>query len=158
MSNIEAGRLFEREMLAVCQTGWNGHSYVSFQQALWLVENNQPWDPTDPSTRAAEDLHCQVALALGLEDFTELSFLSALGSPLDLFHGVDGLFEWKGGIVTIDLTVDPNKVNYKADLSSNQIRYRSDVIIRPEDENDNWQSAGRRIASLLQTRKGAYAA
>lgn len=95
------GRLFEYEVLAVCQAPWDGHSYVPFQKALRLVKTHQPWDPTDPSTRAGEDLHCQVALALGLEDFSELSFFSALGSPLDLFHGIDAVFEWKGRVMTI---------------------------------------------------------
>ncbi len=139
------GRLFEQEVLAICQVNWDG-SYVPFQNALMLVRENQPWDPRDPSTRAGEDLHCQVALALGLEDFSELSFLSALGSPLDFFHGVDGLFEWQGRVVTVDLTTNPHKDSYKADF-----------ILRPEDEDDSWQSVAMKIASRLQTR-GAYAA
>lgn len=146
LGNGYTGKLFEDEVLAICQTNWDGHSYVPFQRALWLVRQNQPWDPTDPSTRAGEDLHCQVALALGLEDFVELSFLSALGTPLDLFHGVDAVFEWRGVVVTVDLTTNPHKDSYKADL-----------ILHPEDENDDWQEAGAKIARLLQI-KGACVA
>lgn len=145
-SNGLTGRLFEQEVLVVCQTGWDGHSYVPFQQALWLVRTHQPWDPTDPSTRQGEDLHCQVAIALGMENFTELSLLTALGTALDVFHGIDAVFEWRGRMVTIDLTTNPHKDSYKADL-----------ILRPEDEDDDWQSAAQEIARRLQS-KGACAA
>lgn len=146
MSNGLTGRLFEYEVLAICHTSWDGHTYMPFQQSLRLIRENQPWDPTDPSTRQGEDLHCRVALALGLEDFSELSLLSAIGTPLDLFHGVDAVFQWKGRIVTVDLTTNPYKDSYRAD-----------VILRPEDESDSWQSAASEIARRLQS-KGAYAA
>lgn len=144
--NGYTGRIFEYEVLAVCHTSWDGHSYVSFRQSLWLVKQNQPWDPTDPSTKEGEDLHCQVALALGIEDFSELSLFTAIGTPLDVFHGIDAVFEWQGRVVTIDLTTNPHKDSYKADL-----------ILRPNDEEDNWRSAAIQIASRLQP-KGACAA
>lgn len=143
------GRLFEEEFFAVCQgPWWDGHSYVPFRKALWLVETHQPegWNPSEPSTRAARDLHCQVAIALDLEDFAELSLFTALHSPLDLFHGTDGVIEWRGKVVTVDLTTNPHKDSYKAD-----------IILHPEDEGDDWREAGVKIARLLQN-KGAYAA
>jgi hypothetical protein len=37
-------------------------------------------------------------------------------SALDVFHGVDGFFEFRGVVVTIDVTINPNKVCGKADL------------------------------------------
>ena len=140
------GKLFEQEVLATCQVSWDGHSYVPFQKALRLVRENQPWDPTDPSKRAGEDLHAQVAIALELDDFSELSFLSALGTPLDFFHGIDALFEWRGRVVTIDLTTNPHKDSYKADL-----------IIRPEDGDDQWQSVAIEIANCLRIKSACAA-
>ncbi len=136
------GRLFEKEVLATCLLHWKqGQAYDGFQKSMWLVMMCQPWDPSDPSTRAGNDLHCQVALALGLEDWGELRFFSALGSPLDRFHGIDGFFEWRGTVVSIDLTTDPKKVEYKAD-----------IVIHDTDEDDSWMTIAGEIAHLLRRR------
>ncbi|MDO8470711.1 MAG: hypothetical protein Q7S63_01915 [bacterium] len=141
------GRLFEEDVLAECLFQWKaGQAYTPFRQSMRLVRQNQPWDPTDPSTRDGNDLHCQVALALGLEDWSDLQFLTALHSPLDHWHGIDGLFEWQGCVVTIDLTCDHGKEEYKAD-----------VIIYPEDSDDQWKLAAHRIAEKF-TQQGALAA
>ena len=114
MSNGYTGRLFEEEVLGHCGGSWSG--YMTYHQSLDFVKNNQIWDPTDPSSRTANDLHSHVALELGLEDWSELKFYSALKTPLDLFHGVDGFFEFRGTVVTIDVTININKQKYKADL------------------------------------------
>ena len=143
------GRLFEEEVLAICLFRWNeAQPYISFEKSLRLVQMCQPWDPSDPSTRAGNDLHCQVALALGLEDWGELQFFSALGSPLDRFHGIDGFFQWRGTVVSIDLTIDPQKVKYKAD-----------IVVHESDQNDSWATIGRQIADLFRqkTARGVFA-
>lgn len=148
--NGYTGRLFEEEVLKTCLFQWNGTmEYVPFRKSMRLVMMCQPWDPSDPSTRAGNDLHCQVAMALGLEDWGQLRFFSALGSPLDRWHGVDGFFEWRGTVVTIDLTIDPTKVGYKADM-----------VVHESDQEDSWASIGERIADLFRqkTAQGAFAA
>lgn len=113
------GHLFETEVLGECKVQWKG--YMSFKKSMELVRSHQSCDPTDPSPRQANNLHARVAIALGLEDWSELRLYSALGSPLDILHGVDGFFEFRGHTVTIDLTINPNKDCHKADL-----------IVRPE--------------------------
>src|SRR3990167_10601589 len=123
------GRLFEEEVLLRCHFSWKG--YVPFRESVRLVEANQPWDPADPSTRGASDLHTQVAMALELEDWGELRLFSALKTPLDVFHGIDAFFEWRGRVVTLDLTSNQKKDEYKADL-----------MIRPEDSDDDWCRIG----------------
>lgn len=141
------GRLFEEEVLEICLFRWEqGQAYVPFRKSMRLVMMCQPWDPSDPSTRAGNDLHCQVAMALGLEEWAELRFFSALGSPLDRWHGIDGLFEWRGKVVTIDLTCDHGKEVYKAD-----------VIIHPEDFEDQGQQIAQEIARQFH-KQGALAA
>ena len=137
------GRLFEEEVLLRCHFSWKG--YVPFRESERLVEANQPWDPADPSTRGASDLHTQVAMALELENWDELRLFSALKTPLDVFHGIDAFFEWQGWVVTLDLTCDPHKENCKADF-----------MIRPEDSDDDWKHVGCEIARLLK--QGAFAA
>ncbi len=137
------GRLFEEEVLLKCHFSWKG--YIPFRESVRLVEANQPWNPADPSTRGASDLHTQVAMALELENWDELRLFSALRTPLDIFHGVDAFFEWQGRVVTLDLTCNQKKDGYKADL-----------MIRPEDSDDDWNRVGHSIATLLQ--RGALAA
>ena len=80
---------------------------------------HQPWDPSDPEPRFASDLHASVALALGLDDWSTLKFFTAVGSALDHFHGVDCFFVFKGKIVTIDVTVNSEKLIGKADMVLN---------------------------------------
>jgi hypothetical protein len=108
------GHLFEEEVLGTCRVEW--HGYMTFHKSMDLVRSHQPCDPTDPSPRQANNFHARVAMAMGLEDWSELKLYSALGTPLDYLHGIDGFFEFKGRVVTFDLTINPNKDEYKADI------------------------------------------
>jgi len=136
MSNGMTGKLFEWEVLGPCIVTVSG--YLPYLDAMALARKSQPWDPTDPETRAGSDIHASVALALGLDDWFELALYTALNSPLDLFHGVDGWFEFNGRIVTLDLTRNPTKTSSNAD------------IIIQESELDDLVSLGKRIANMLQ--------
>ena len=136
MSNGMTGKLFEWEVLGPCLVTVSG--YLPYMDAMALAREFQPWDPTDPENRAGSDLHANVALALGLDDWFELSLYTAVNSPLDLFHGVDGWFEFNGRIVTLDLTRNPTKTSSNAD------------IIIQESELDDLVSLGKRIANMLQ--------
>lgn len=112
------GTEVEEEVVGRALVSWNGQ-YVPFHQSLRLVKAHQPWEPTDPEPRFASDLHATVAEALKLENYNELEFYTAVGSPLDFYHGVDCFFCFKGMIVTIDLTIDSSKQEAKADLVVN---------------------------------------
>jgi len=56
-----------------------------------------------------------VCVELGVEEWSEVALYTAVGSPLDRFHGIDAFFEFHGTIVSIDLTVG-RKGSHKADL------------------------------------------
>lgn len=96
--------------------------YVPYKQAMAMVKELQPFDPADPEPRFANDLHATVAEKLQLEDYSQLKFYTAVSKThLDVFHGVDGLFEFRYGsghadtvTVTLDLTTRP-KDSWKAD-------------------------------------------
>ncbi len=120
------GTEVEEEVIGHALVSWNGQ-YVPFHQSLRAVKSHQPWDPSDPEPRFASDLHASVALALGLDDWSGLEFYTAVGSPLDFFHGVDCFFCFKGKIVTIDLTINSSKQVAKADLVVN-CSYRDAAI------------------------------
>ena len=111
------GRMLEADVLVSCRKDEGWDKYMKFNEALNWVKDHQPprWDPTDPETRIANDLHALVAEELGLDDYLGLLFYTAVGSPLDRFHGIDGFFECGGKRVTIDVTQNPNKTTYKAD-------------------------------------------
>lgn len=114
------GHLFEREVVGQCLALSDG-SYVSYRQAEQMVLRSQPWDPSDPGTRVGNDLHAQIALALGIDDWSRLGLFTAIGSPLDQFHGVDAIIVLRTDRgckkVTVDLTTNPTKGEYKATIT-----------------------------------------
>ncbi len=116
--NGYTGRLFEEEILGRCRGEWNGEAFWTFQSSIRFAAKNQPrgWDPTDPPLRSANDLHASVALALGLDNWEELRLFSAIGTPADLFYGTDGFFVFRGKVVTLDVTINPHKEDWKADV------------------------------------------
>lgn len=137
------GRLFEAEVLGEIMVVARSREYRSYTAALAEVRQAQPWEPTDPRPRLASDLHASVCEALGVENYSEVALYTAVGSALDFFHGVDAFVEWRGEIVTIDLTVNPYKVRHKAD-----------VIVGPVDFESNLEATARTIADRLMERLG----
>lgn len=92
--------------------------YLSFNDSLRLARESQVGDPSDPESGIANDFHAAVAETLKEDDYEKVRFFSALGTPLDVYHGVDGFFEHNGIIVTLDATINPNKDkdSIKADI------------------------------------------
>ncbi|MCR4279667.1 MAG: hypothetical protein NUV78_02955 [Candidatus Zambryskibacteria bacterium] len=129
-SHCFTGSEIEEEVVGRCMLKWNG-KHVPYQQSMRSVMANQPWDPSDPEPKFANDLHASVALALKLDDWSRLKLYTAVGSPLDYYHGVDCFFEFEGLIVTIDVTVNPNKLEYKADLVLNVSDLETALIVGP---------------------------
>ena len=100
------GHLFEEEVLGYCLAICRG--YVTWRDALELVRKNQP----RAKTPVAVSLEREISRQLG----AAVHFFTAVRSPLDVYHGVDGLFEFHGVMVTIDLTMNSHKDSGKADL------------------------------------------
>jgi len=123
------GHLFEEEVLGKCR--WTSKDYIPFRKAMDIVKKNQAVDPTDPKSGAANDFHALVCEELGVDDYTEVSLYTSVGSPLDYYHGVDAFVEWKGAFVSIDLTLDKGKVEYKADI----ILHEDDVYTKEGSVN-----------------------
>lgn len=103
------GHLFEEEVLGRCAATYRG--YMTFREAAELVRKNQP----AKARPAALRLHAEVAKRFG-KWADGVRFYTAVRSSLDVFHGVDGFFEFRGVVVTIDVTINPHKVCGKADL------------------------------------------
>lgn len=107
----------------------NAQGYLTRDRAIELIRKHTQEDPTNPMKPFARELRLAVAEELGLEsdaDLDNLRFYSAVGTPLDVFHGVDGWIEFRpeGGtprIVTIDVTLDPAKLEHKADVIVHEV-------------------------------------
>lgn len=125
--------------------------YVSYAQAMmaWrLVKDHQPWNPSEP-TGWAGNLHSEVCIALGLEDWSELCLFSAAGSALD-WHGTDAWFELAGARVTLDVTANPAKFD----------GYKADIIVSPvaiENAGERRELAATIAAELKSKRQEAAA-
>lgn len=116
------GHLFEEEVLGRCRVRHNG--YLRWREAATLARASQPTCQT--ATVALLERIVSKKIGAAVRCFT------AIGTPLDYFHGVDGFFEFHGTVVTIDVTHNPHKDTGKADL-----------IVHPDDLGDLSELAAR---------------
>lgn len=86
--------------------------YMSLDQAIDFVKKHQP--NVLSRSRAVRDLRARVA-ALCDDSATPVKFFTAVGTPLDIYHGIDAFFEQGGHIATIDISLR-EKVTGKADV------------------------------------------
>jgi len=95
--------------------------YIPYRQSFEMTKRLAAFDPSDPEPQFANDLHATIAEMLGLDNYELLRYYSALRTPLDIYHSVDAFFELDSGTgdtvkITIDLTFNPQKEQYKADI------------------------------------------
>jgi len=108
--------------------------YLPYGVAQKLIREFYPEDPTNPTKEFARDLRLAICEELGLDgdDADAVRFYSALGTPLDHFHGVDAWVEidldhaTQGRLhaqVTLDVTKREDKAEdgHKADVMVGEI-------------------------------------
>lgn len=131
--------------------------YLPYKTAMDLARRFQPWpDPTNPQKEFLRDFRIEVADRLKLTPGQErkLKVFTAVRSPLDVFHGVDGFieFEPKPGatrFVTFDLSLNPKKEGgHKADLVI------TEEIPDPSEDEDGYLSRIDQIAAEVAARLG----
>lgn len=132
--------------------------YLKFDDALKLVREHLEQDPTNPAKPFAKELRLAVIDGLGLEtdeDMDRVRFYSAIGTPADVFHGVDAWMEYETPnrqrlVITLDATRNPSKDSAKADVVIPEI---SDPA---EDEKKFLEQVGtygEEIAHMLRERE-----
>ena len=114
MSLGYTGRLMEEELFSASEKESFSSEYLPYKESIEEAKENQPYeDPSDPEPRFSNDLHATVCEMLGLDDYSKLKIYTAIGSHLDVYHGVDAFFEVEinGKIhrVTLDVTFNKNK-------------------------------------------------
>jgi hypothetical protein len=125
------GRIMENELLGkIKSSNENGSGdYIKYRDAMERVKRPgvQPFeDPSDPcEVRFASDLHATLADKIGLEDYNDLRFYTAVGSQLDFKHGVDAFFEVDMNGKTFVITLDVSMNERKKDESD----IKADVLI-----------------------------
>ncbi|MBI4714269.1 hypothetical protein HY771_03755 [Candidatus Uhrbacteria bacterium] len=113
------------------------NGFVAYKTALDLVRKHTDQDPVNPIQPFAKELRIAVIDALSLEteeQMDRLKFYTAVGTAADIFHGIDGWFEYTDDdgnkiIVTLDVTTNPKKETWKADVIIQEVADPS------EDEN-----------------------
>ena len=86
--------------------------YMPFEQAVEFVKQHQP-DPMKRS-RMVKDLRTRIA-DLCTDATVPVKFFTAIGTPLDVYHGVDAFFQQGEHIVTVDISLR-EKESQKADV------------------------------------------
>jgi len=135
------GKLWEYDFCGKIVDFWKGETeYKPWRKCLneitsYFSKNDNPdWDISDPEG-ICSDLFYYVADALEIDSMSDLQAFPSFQTPFDIWHGVDLFFIYKNRIVTVDLTINPNKDSYKAN-----------VIVNPETDLV-WM--GQEIASRL---------
>lgn len=134
MCITDSGRLFEATLLgSVGNRALCDGSYKPWRECMGLVQGCQPRQMRPTAARLLTEVRRLVGR------LTAVDFYTAVGSTLDLRHSVDGFFHIPacGLVVTIDVTLNPNKVYGKADL-----------ILHDEDF-ENLPALATRIARLF---------
>jgi hypothetical protein len=103
----------------VTHLDYSDYKYITWRGSFDMLKEMQPSDPTEPAPDFANTVHYYIFEGLGI-DASDLKFFTAVKSPLDKFHGIDGWFEIGEGRnlkrVTVDITLNENKDEHKADI------------------------------------------
>ena len=119
--------------------------YVPFQESVTFVKEHQP----DPLKRS---LFVKKLRSMVVEDCADttvpVKFFTAVGTPLDQYHGVDAFFEQGGVLVTLDISAREKEV-HKADVLLKAGMDNEGRVVIPDAE---LQQAAKNIAGILNQR------
>jgi hypothetical protein len=116
--NMQAGKFFETAVFKSC-TNADSVSGMNYKDSLDWVKKHQPEkdfkNPDTLDSKQLSKLRSEIVSRLPHVDEV-LRFYTAIGSSLDILHGIDGVFELGEYQVTVDLTLNPEKTTGKADV------------------------------------------
>jgi hypothetical protein len=134
MAGGYTGKLLERELLGVVPKKPEilrliNNKNISLWESLDVIKKHSEGDPSDPDKRFPNDLHATIADKLELDDYSSLRYYTTVDSAVDR-RGIDAIFDLENNgkilTVTVDLTMNPNKDQHKADV----------IILSPNDGLD----------------------
>lgn len=123
---------FQKELAKVTKP----NEFVFFPDAMKLVKKFQPGDPRNPERALARDLRIEIIDQLGLteeKDMDKVKFYTAIGTPLDKWHSIDGFFEieLENGI-TVRITLDATTIDTEKKIKRGQ-EIKADIIITEKE-------------------------
>lgn len=144
-----SGKIHEAFLLGeVRREGSDVKDYLPYKKALELAkrfqplnpETGKPQDPTNPWKAFPRELRLAIGEKLGIieddEAMDRLRYYTAVGSPLDAFHGVDAMIELEGKApkeesrrVTFDVTL-------KSEPEAKE-GAKADVVVRELHDEDS---------------------
>lgn len=139
--------------------------YVNYKNALNLARKFQPidksdpekkrMDPTNPKAPLAKDLRIELLDQLGIKDeeSDRVKVFTAVGTPLDVFHGVDAFVEIDGKVVTLDITLREDiSAKRKADIIDATELPDPDDEKEAEEYLERVKSIAKKVCQELQER------
>ncbi len=152
-----SGRMFERDFIGVVdverpeyqaayRAAVDEGGYASYEHALRLAKRFQPYDPTNPTRPFAMDIRLELIDLLGIppDQYDRVKFFTAVHTPFDHKHGVDGFLE-----VEDPKTRMVQRVTF--DLSLNRRKERkADILVRelPAPDDPDPSEANRYLAEV----------
>lgn len=114
------GYAFEMDMFGVSSEFVHEPAYLSYQEATTRAIASQKklgWSPREPHTPLAKEMFVCVQAFLPKDLASELQLFCAIGTSLDIHHGVDGFFLTDEFCVTMDISCREKKAHeIKADI------------------------------------------
>ena len=122
-----------------------------------IIQELYPENPTMPKQKWGKDLYNFVAEKLGLdiENTEDLKFFNSLGTPMDR-NGIDCFFTFKNpqtgkeAMFTIDVTANPKKDEWKANLVIGEMPNYRESPEEKEKYIEEMEKASGRIAEKLR--------
>lgn len=110
---IQEGKDLEKGIFGSTNAEFESASYVPYKEAMQVVLESDPGPLSDSISELKSKVFNNISPESGY-----IRVRSALGTPLDIYHGVDAVMEYEGKIATIDVTSNPEKIvsGAKADI------------------------------------------
>lgn len=134
--------------------GAQENGYLPFNKSIELAKRFQPGNPENPDKAFLKEILLAVQDELGIDpDSGSVKAYTAIGTPLDKFHGVDAFLsiehEGRKLMVTIDATKRPEKQagGGKADIIVGELP-------NPDEDEEGFLKAvekiGERISKIMR--------
>lgn len=139
---------------ALRDAGADQKGYLPYRKAMDVTKRFQPGDPANPKKDYFRELRIAVQEKLGVDVDKEpesVRAYTAVGTPLDKYHGVDAFMTFtedgREYTVTMDATLRKDKLDdgYKADVMVTDVP-------SPEDDEDAYLEAIDAIAEKIAER------
>lgn len=120
----------------------NERGYVSWKDSLKLARKFSPYDPTDPHNKPfLNDLRIAFIDELGFteeKDMNRVKIFTAVGSPLDVWHGIDAFLEIedKNGRVSKIIGFDAKEMADSPETREHVHDKKADIVIFMKDIPD----------------------